>query len=296
MQNGRTSVLPSAGDATLVMAFDHLRRAFFDMMLGPGGSVPYQIGETGGHRDTIRQHIRSAATSLIAGFDYARELSRPRPSAGNPSLVNGGFETPAAPVNGRIANRNLMVSTLEGREPEGLEWRVRSGSAWTDSGPTILRTGYTTVSPAGEKQRSFEGAAAEGLQWIVLAGGNDRSTAGASIRQVVPTTPGQRYSISFAYGSGPRAQHPAHMAPMPDAYTATLQVTDLTTEKSLTTPFTFSKAPGSSTDYGWTRPAPTTFVAVGAFTAIEFRANDLGLGLNGLFLDDVVVRRADPAQ
>lgn len=287
MSGGRISVVPLQGDATIVKSFAHLRHAFFDMLLGPG-TDPYQIGEIGGHREAIRDDIRNAATALIAGLDYARELARPRTASAGSPLVNGGFEAPAAPVNGPVANRNLMITTIEGREPDGLEWRVRSGSAWADSGPTILRTGYTNT--AKDTPRSYPGAAAEGLQWIVLAGGNDRSTEGAAIRQTVRTTPGQRYAISFAYGSGPRVQHPAHLPPLPDVYSATLRVTDLATEQSLMNPVTFSKAPGNAADYGWTRHPAVTFTATGALTAIEFRANDVGMGLNGLFLDDVVLR------
>lgn len=285
--------LPGSGqgaDPSLFAAYNNLRTAFFDFLTG-SEVHPYQIGEIGGNRDTIRTDISKAASDLIAGLDYARSQPASATSGKAELIINGDFETPSAPVNGSNANNNLIVKTSDGGEPAGFGWRVRSGSAFAPAGPVVLREGYTNTVQG--RTMAFGGSAAEGHQWLDLVGGGSGSTTGSSISQIIATTAGRAYTLSFAYANSPYPASPQSGRTTPHPFSATVTVKDTANDTDLTAPQTFAHETSTATDYHWDQSA-VTFTAQSSRTTIQFKAGYISGGFDGMFLDSISVKPAAP--
>jgi Protein of unknown function (DUF642) len=91
-------------------------------------------------------------------------------------LVNGSFETPV------IAPASFLDFGVGG-EPAGFAWTVATN----------------TVDIVSNGVFGWTGTAFDGVQWLDLVGFG--STGG--IQQTFATTPGQQYTLSFAYGNNP---------------------------------------------------------------------------------------------
>jgi len=163
-------------------------------------------------------------------------LSTLVPSAHAESLLNGGFETPSVPTGG-------FTHVLGGQ----------TVGAWTvvGTGVLLVQTGY--AEPANGIS-SF--AAQAGLNSLDLTGlGNQGFTSG--VQQIVQTTAGQAYNISFFVGRGSSAS-PLYSAP------ATV---DLSINGGPRVGYTNAAAtPGT---INWMK-FKTSFVATGTSTTLTF--------------------------
>jgi len=279
-RGGAQEIVPGPGiDPNAVAALNALHAGWDAFRTGPG-TKPYQVGDIGGYRNKIRDDISGAVSHLIAGFDLANAPTTVGPDGER--VVNGSFESPVAPANGPIANNNLMVRTTEGSEPAGLGWRVQSGSPFAVAGPILVRQGYTNAAQAV----SFSASAYEGSQWLDLTGGGSGSTSGASISQIIATTPGQQYALTFAGANSP---FPAARGG-PHPFSAIVTIQDSVNNRELISPWTMSHSSSTPSDYRWERIGPIVFKAASASTMIQFKADYIANGLDGLFLDGVSIK------
>ena len=278
-RGGASEIVPGPGiDPNAVAALNALHAGWDAFRTGPGVK-PYQVGDIGGYRNRIRDDISSAVSHLIAGFDLASASATVAPNGER--IVNGSFESPVAPANGPNANTNLMVRTSEGSEPAGLGWRVHSGSPFAVAGPIIVHQGYTNAAQAV----SFTASAYDGSQWLDFTGGGSGSTSGASISQIIATTPGEQYALTFAVANSP---FPAARGG-PHSFSATVTIKD-SNNRDLISPGTISHNSSTPSDYRWERVGPIVFKAEGTSTIIEFKADYIANGLDGLFLDGISIK------
>ncbi|HQR09574.1 MAG TPA: DUF642 domain-containing protein [Gemmatales bacterium] len=174
-------------------------------------------------------------------------------------LINGGFETPAEPVN-------LYRLITPGNEPVGFGWTVGLNSV------EIQRQGYV----GGGGTLPFNGASYEGLQLLDLDGFPNPG----SITQTFTTTPGVQYALNFAYANNPyRVGSPAQ---------ATVSVQDAVGLTNLITPLAFSHNTSTVSNYFWNLSGPLSFTASGTSTKLSFVSNN-GSGDAGIYLDAISV-------
>jgi hypothetical protein len=170
-------------------------------------------------------------------------------------IVNGSFETPV------IAPPFLNIGV--GGEPAGFAWTV------TTNNVDIIRQGaFGWTAP------EFDG-----LQALDLVGFG--STGG--IQQAFATTPGQQYTLFFAYANNPG---PGVPTPASAAVTITSGGTTLLNQS-------ISHGTSTTSNFNWT-PLSLTFTATGTSAALAFNET-VGGANGGIFLDAVSIDGATPA-
>ncbi len=142
-----------------------------------------------------------------------------------------------------------------GGEPAGFSWTVTTNTV------DIVSNGF------------LGGTAFDGVQWLDLVGFG--STGG--VEQTVATTPGQQYTLSFAY-----ANNPGPGVPVPVS-------ADLTITSGASTLLNQSISHGTSTTSGlnWT-PFDMAFTATGTSATLAFDET-VGGANGGIFLDAVSI-------
>jgi hypothetical protein len=163
-------------------------------------------------------------------------------------LVNGSFETPVIPPA-------TFLDFGIGGEPAGFAWTVTTNTV------DIVSNGF------------LGGTAFDGVQWLDLVGFG--STGG--IEQTFVTTPGQQYTLFFAY-----ANNPGPGVPVPVS-------ADVTVTSGADTLLNQSISHGTSTTSGldWT-PFSMTLTATGTSATLAFDET-VGGANGGVFLDAVSI-------
>lgn len=166
-------------------------------------------------------------------------------------LVNGSFETPA------IAPASFFDFGVGG-EPAGFAWTVTTNTV------DIVSNGWSG------------GTAFDGVQWLDLVG---FGTTGG-VEQTFVTTPGQQYTLSFAYANNP-------VTGVPGPFSADVAITS-----GAATLLNQSISHGTSTTSGldWT-PFSMTLAATGTSATLAFDET-VGGPNGGIFLDAVSINAA----
>ena len=163
-------------------------------------------------------------------------------------LVNGSFETPVIPSA-------TFFDFGVGGEPAGFAWTVTTNTV------DIVSNGWSG------------GTAFDGSQWLDLVG---FGTTGG-VEQTFATTPGQQYTLSFAYANNP-------VTGVPGPFSA-----DVTITSGADTLLNQSISHGSSTTSGldWA-PFSMTLTATGTSATLAFDET-VGGPNGGIFLDAVSI-------
>jgi hypothetical protein len=165
-------------------------------------------------------------------------------------LVNGSFETPV------IAPASFLDFGVGG-EPAGFAWTVTTN----------------TVDIVSNGVFGWTGTAFDDVQWLDLVGFG--STGG--IKQTFVTTPGQQYTLLFAYGNNPGPGVPVPVS------------ADVTVTSGANTLLNQSISHGTSTtsNFEWT-PFSMSFTASGTSASLAFDET-VGGANGGVFLDAVSI-------
>ncbi len=182
----------------------------------------------------ISAHRRLGARTLMGSVLLA--LSAMVPSVHADSLLNGGFETPSAPVGG--------FTSLGGGQALG---------GWTVVGSAVLLL-HTNYAEPGNGISAFTAQA--GMNSLDLTGvGNNGFTSG--VQQTVQTINGQAYTLSFFVGRASSAS-PIYSTPT---------TVDLSINGGPRVGYT--NATVTSGTINW-KQFTTTFVATGTSTTVTF--------------------------
>ena len=167
------------------------------------------------------------------------------------TLVNGSFETPGIPPA-------TYLDFGVGGEPAGFAWTVTTNTV------DIVSNGWNG------------GIAFDGVQWLDLVG---FGTTGG-IEQTFATTPGQQYTLSFAYANNP-------VTGTTGPFSA-----DVTVTSGANTLLNQSISHDTSTTSGldWT-PFSMPLTATGTSATLAFDET-VGFANGGIFLDAVSVDAA----
>jgi hypothetical protein len=169
-------------------------------------------------------------------------------------LINGSFETPVIPPP--------FLDFGPGGEPPGFGWTVTTN----------------TVDINRQGQFGWTAPEFDGLQSLDLVGFG--STGG--IEQTFATTPGQQYTLFFAYANNPGPTSPPSVS------------ADVTVRSGATTLLSQSITHSTSTtsNFNWT-PFDMEFTATGTSATLAFNET-VGGGNGGIFLDAVSVDLTAP--
>jgi hypothetical protein len=186
---------------------------------------------------------KRAVVATVGTVALGLIAAAPASAAGPELIVNGSFENPAIPD--ASYRQNIAIP------------------GWTFPQGSELRNNYFGAAAPGG-----------GAQYIEL----NLSGQGGSAVQTFPTTPREKYALTFAYS--PRAQS------QPDTNKFTVTVAGTTTA--------FSPGAGSSTGNKWST-ATISFTATAAQTTVAF-VDDPAVGASGQSaeIDLVSVKSVDP--
>lgn len=194
--------------------------------------------------------MRFQSVALVAGVAFA--VTSPAVHAN--LLTNGGFEMPV------ISPPYLDIGV--GAEPAGFGWSVITNNV------DVIRQGAFGWTAA-----EFEGPQALDLVGFGSTGG---------IAQTFTTTPGQRYTLSFAY-----ANNPGPGVPTPASANVTVASGGNTVLSQ-----SISHGTATTSNFNWT-VFNSDFTATGATTVLAF-TETFGGANGGIFLDAVSVASAVP--
>ena len=273
----------AAANSNLTVAYAALHDAWFEFSSARPEVKPYQVGDIGGFRNTIRADLTQAEADLIAGLDYAHAPATP--GANGELVVNGDFEKVPTPTGGNIANRNLALWFQDGNEPAGFGWRVSTVNSFQLGDVTVFHQGYVESGPG--RTTSYPAPAADGQQFLALTCASDSSSA---IVQILPTIPGQQYTLTFAYANNPFASAPGVDPTRGTPHAATVTIKDTADGGDLIKPFDFSHDTATAVDYHWVHADPITFTAKSTRTTLQFTANYHGHDC--VFLDSISIKPA----
>jgi hypothetical protein len=198
--------------------------------------------------------------SLALGILGAVGVVTVAPLASANLLANGSFEIPGLAAGAGFANFPVGTAGLTG---------------WTIIGPA--GTAVSIVS-GSFTQNGVSFPAEDGVQWLDLTGDNSNSTEGVS--QLVATTIGDEYQLSFYIGNTTGGQ-----------IFGTTSTVDVLLDGSLA--FANTNAMASPTTLIWLQYTHT-FIASGATTTIGFQNADPSTD-NSNGLDNVVLTDLGPA-